>query len=675
MITKWFGMVALCAALITTAAEARVMRLEIQRREPILSGKQFGVAGAYEKLAGKVHFALDPKLALNKSIVDLDLAPKNAQGEVEFTADFFMLKPVDPKKGNHRLFYEVGNRGNKSMLRYFQKAKNSKEPASAEEIGDGALMNQGWTLLWMGWQWDVPPGQMRMDMPIATDHGNKITGLVRGDFVPNDHSPTQSLTDRNHFAYPIDDENSPDNVMTVRANPIDAPRVIPRAKWHFVDATAVSLDGGFQLGRIYDVVYRARDPRVIGTGLSGTRDLISFLKHDETAANPMPGLNYAYGWGVSQSGRLLRQFLYEGFNEDEQHRIVFDGVIDEVGGAGRGSFNYRFGQASRDAEEFFDFFYPVDMFPFTDGVETDPITGQTGSLLGNAVAHHVRPKLFHIFSNSEYFNRAGSLIHTDVTGTRDIEPPSDSRIYFVSSGPHAFGPFPPVQAEGAAGFNNPVSRNPIVRALLKDMDDWVTKGVAPPDNRIPRIADGTLVPTVKAGWPKIPGVPFPVPNIKTFRLDFGPEWSKGIVLNEPPKVGQIYVGLVPAVDEAGNSRAGIRVPAIAVPVGTYGGWNFRAAAIGRPDQLFGEMGSFHPMPRTRDERLKDGDSRLSIAERYKNRDEYIAKVTAVAKQMVQDRFLLPEDLNDPIGQAVAIYDWAVKPDRAQSQAIAFSPGK
>jgi hypothetical protein len=262
-----------------------------------------------------------------------------------------------------------------------------------------------------------------------------------------------------------------------------------------------------------------------------------------------------------------------------------------------------------------------------------------------------------------------------VTGTHDIEPPSDSRIYFVSSGPHAFGPFPPVQAEGAAGFNNPVSRNPIVRALLKDMDDWVTKGVAPPDNRIPRIADGTLVPTVKAGWPKIPGVPFPVPNIKTFRLDFGLEWSKGIVLNEPPKVGQIYVGLVPAVDEAGNSRAGIRLPAIAVPVGTYGGWNFRAAAIGRPDQLFGEMGSFHPMPRTRDERLKDGDSRLSIAERYKNRDEYIAKVTAVAKQMVKDRFLLPEDLNDPIVQAVAIYDWAVKPDRTQSQAIAFSPGK
>ena len=373
MIAKWLGVGALGAVLIATAADARVTGLEILRREPVLNGKAFGEAGAYEKLVGKAHFALDPRLAVNKAIVDVALAPRNAQGEVEFTADVFMLKPVDPKRGNHRLFYEVGNRGNKSALGYFQKARNSKDPTRTEEFGDGALMNQGWTLLWMGWQWDVPPGQMRMDLPIVTDHGKTITGLVRANFVPNDHSPTQALADRDHFAYAIADEASPENVMTVRDNPTDTPKVIPRGHWRFVNGTAVSLDGGFELGRIYDVVYRARDPRLVGAGLSGTRDLISFLKHDQGAANPMPGLTWAYGWGVSQSGRYLRQFLYEGFNEDEDHRIVFDGVIDEVGGAGRGSFNYRFGQASRDAEEFFDFFYPVDMFPFTDGLESDPV--------------------------------------------------------------------------------------------------------------------------------------------------------------------------------------------------------------------------------------------------------------------------------------------------------------
>ena len=650
----------LCAlTLLSGSAEARVVKLRIEHREPVLNGKAFGHAGAYEKLVGKVDFALDPKLAINRKIVDLDLAPKNAKGEVEFSADFFLLKPVDAAKGNGRLFDEVGNRGGKAMLQTFQKAKASKDPTTAEEFGDGALMNQGYTLLWMGWQWDVPNGQMRMDMPIATDHGKKITGLVRGNFVPNDNSPTQSLADRNHLAYSIDDPDSPDNVMTVRDNAADKPTIIPRAKWHFVGGTAVSLDGGFQLGRIYDVVYRARDPRVVGTGLAGLRDLVSFFKHDQGEANPMHGIKYAYSWGVSQSGRYLRQFLYEGFNEDEQNRPVFDGVIDEVGGAGRGSFNYRFGQASRDAEEFFDFFYPVDMFPFTDGAETDPVTGKTDSLLGNAEARHVRPKLFHIFSNSEYFNRAGSLIHTDVTGTRDIAPPPDSRIYFIASGPHAFGPFPPVKAKGAEGLNNPVIRNPVTRALLRDLDQWVASGIRPPDSRIPHIADGTLVATEKAGWPKIPGVPFPVPHVKTYRLDFGPEWRAGIVTNEPPKVGKIYVNLVPAVDQGGNSKAGIHLPAIAAPVGTYGGWNFRDPSIGRPDQLFGEMGSFHPFARTRAERLASGDSRPSIAELYPNRDSYIAKAMIAAQQLVKDRLLLPEDEQEPVDQAVALYDWAV----------------
>ena len=662
MILRSLGIGALLVSILVTSAEARVVRFRVERHEAVLNGKVFGKAGPYERLVGKVDFALDPKLAINKNIVDLDLAPKNARGEVEFSADFYMFKPLDAARGNGRLLDEVGNRGSKAILQYFQKAKNSRDPQSAEEIGDGALMNQGYTLLWLGWQWDVPPGMMRMDMPIATDHGKKITGLVRGNFIPNDHSPTQPLADRNHLAYAIDDPNSPDNSMTVRDRSADAPQLIPRSKWHFVGDSSVALDGGFQLGRIYDVIYRGRDPRVVGTGLAGMRDIVSFLKHDQSDANPMRGIKYAYGWGISQSGRYLRQFLYEGFNEDEQGRIVYDGVIDEVGGAGRGSFNYRFGQASRDAEEFFNVFYPADMFPYTDGVETDPVLGKTDSLLGRAEARHVRPKLFHIFSNSEYFNRAGSLIHTDVTGSRDIEPPADSRIYFVSSGPHAFGPMPPVKAEGAAGLNNPIQRNPIVRALLKDMDEWVVEGTAPPPNRIPHIADGTLVPTEKAGWPTIPGVHFPVPYLKTYRLDFGPQWSKGIV-SEPPKVGQIYVNLVPAVDANGNSRAGIRLPAIEVPVGTYGGWNFRDPKIGSPDQLFGEMGSFHPFARTKAERIASGDSRLSIEERYPSRDAYVAKAAIVAKQMVQDRFLLPEDEQEPVEQAAALYDWAAQPNR------------
>jgi hypothetical protein len=606
-------------------------------------------------LVGKVEFALGPELSINQNIVDLKLAPRNARGEVEFSADFYILKPVDPKLANGRLLYEVGNRGGKATLARFQRARSSGDPTTAEEIGDGRLMKDGYVIAWMGWQWDVPEGQMRMEMPIATDRGKPITGLVRGNFVPNDSSPTQPLADRNHRAYPVDDPNAPENVMTVRDRATDPPRVVARAKWHFEGDASVAIDGGFELGRIYDVVYRARSPRVVGTGLAGTRDFVSFLKYNRSEGNPVPGIGVAYGWGVSQSGRFLRHFLYEGFNEDEQGKQVFDGVIDEVGGAGRGSFNHRFAQASRDAEQFFNIFYPVDMFPFTDGPETDPETGKTDSLLARAEARHVTPKIMHILSNSEYFNRAGSLIHTDPAGKRDIEPPANSRIYSIASGPHfASGPFKPA---GAEGLGNPLVRDPVVIALLKHLDAWVTRGTPPPASRFPHIADGTLVPTEKAGWPKIPGVPFPVPYLKTYRLDFGPRWSQGIVDNEPPKIGKPFVGLVPAVDEDGNSRGGIRMPQVEVPLGTYGGWNFRAPSIGASDQLLGENGSFHPLPCTKAARISSGDSRLSAEERHVSRQEYVKRVTLAGEHLAKDGLVVADDVDQTVELSLKIYDW------------------
>src|SRR5262245_47337870 len=355
------------AIVVVTAfpAEAHVVRLRVERREVVLNGRAFGAAGPYEKLIGKVDFGVDPNAPRNAMIVDLKLAPRNASSEVEATADFYMLKPVDPARGNGRLFYEIGNRGGKSILATFQKATGSPDPTTEAEFGDGALMRQGFTLLWMGWQWDVPdrPGTMRMEMPIATDNGRRITGLVRGNFILNERAATAPLADRNHKAYPVLDPANAENTMTVRDEPTAKGTPIPRSKWRFGDAGTVSLDGGFEPGRIYDVVYRTADPRVIGLGLSGTRDLVSFIKYDRTGANPARGITFAFGWGVSQSGRFLRHFLYQGFNEDEQGRRVFDGVFDQVGGAGRGSFNHRFGQASRDALQFFNILFPVDLFP------------------------------------------------------------------------------------------------------------------------------------------------------------------------------------------------------------------------------------------------------------------------------------------------------------------------
>jgi alpha/beta hydrolase family protein len=656
---------AMMFALVSSATEAHVVKLRIERREVILDGRPFGAAGPYEKLVGKVDFGLDPSLPRNGDIVDLKLAPRNAHGEVEASADFYLLKPVDPRRGNGRLFYEVGNRGGKSLLQTFQKAAGSPDPTKEAEFGDGALMRQGFTLLWMGWQWDVPQraGTMRMEMPVAREPQGRITGFVRGNFILNEHAATAPVADRAHLAYAPIDPNSPENVMTVRDDPTARGQVIPRARWHFVDGGTVTLDGGFEPGRIYDVVYRSADPRVVGVGLSGTRDLVSFIKYDKTAENPMPGIRYAIGWGVSQSGRFLRHFLYQGFNEDEQGRKVFDGVFDQVGGAGRGSFNHRFGQASRDALQFFNILFPVDLFPFADGPSTDPETGIVDGLLARAERSGTAPKVFHLLTNSEYFNRAGSLVHTDPTGTKDAELPPNTRVYMIASAPHGPGPFPPVANVGGGmtgrAVLNPLNYSPAVRALFRALDRWIVDDVAPPPSAYPHLSDGTLTAPSKAGWPAIPGYQLPQQPLRAFHLNFGADWAKGIVSVEPPEIGTPFTVSVPAVDGDGNVRAGIRLPDIAVPLATQAGWNYRDASIGAPDRLAGEIGSYIPFARTKADRDRNGDPRLSIEERYRNRDEYVGKFAASALDLVAHGYLLPEDVADLLQHAVEHYDFAL----------------
>ena len=649
---------------LAAPAYAEVARLRIERKETIAAGRSFGAAGAYEKLVGKVDFAFDPALPANAIVVDLGLAPRNALGRVEASADFYMLKPVDPRKGNGRLFYEVGNRGGKSILTTFQKAAGSPDPTTDAEFGDGALMRQGFTLLWMGWQWDVPvrPGVMRMEMPIATENGKPITGLVRGNFILNERAQSASLADRNHLAYQVLDPASDENVMTVRDEPTARGAVIPRSRWRFVDAGTVALDGGFEPDRIYDVVYRTKDPRVLGCGMAGTRDLISFLKHSESPDNPVPGVSAAIGWGVSQSGRFLRHFLYQGFNADEQGRRVFDGVFDQVGGSGRGSFNHRFGQASRDALQFFNILFPVDLFPFTDGPATDPETGATDSLLARAERDGVAPRIFHLLTNSEYFNRAGSLVHTDATGTRDAELPANTRVYMIASAPHGPGPFPPASNVGGGMVGravlNPLDYRPTVRALFRALDRWVTDNATPPPSAYPKLSDGTLTSPERAGWPAIPEYQFPQQPLRAFHLNFGADWNKGIVSIEPPEVGKAFAVSVPAVDSDGNVRSGVRLPDIAVRLGTQAGWNYREPSIGAPDKLAGEIGSYLPFPKTREDRERTHDPRLSIDERYRNRDEYVGRYAEVALDLVARGYLLPEDVADLLKHAGEHYAWA-----------------
>lgn len=645
-------------------ADAGVVRLKIDRREVVLQGRPFAAAGPYEKLSGRAYFALDPKRTQNQLVVDLLLAPRNARGDVEFSADFYLLKPVDPSRGNGRLLFEVGNRGTKRALVVFQKARASEDPTTEAEFGDGALMKQGFAILWLGWQWDVPDGRMRMEMPIATDNGRPIRGLVRGNFI-GAGTPTALVADRGHKAYAPIDPSGADAVMTVRNLPWETGRVIPRASWRFTGPETVALDGGFEWGRIYEVVYTAENPRVVGCGLAGPRDLISFFKHATAAdGNPMPAITAAIGWGVSQSGRYLRHFLYQGFNEDEQGRRVFDGVIDQMGGAGRGSFNHRFGQASRDALQHFNIQYPVDMFPFTDARDIDPVTKITDGVLARAEQRGVTPKVFHVLTNSEYFNRGGSLVHTDPAGTRDVAPPASSRIYFIAGAPHIQGAFPPgpnpsAEFLGRASMN-PLEIAPVIRALFRAMDRWVSDDAEPPPSRYPRLADGTLAAPGKAGWPAIPSVTVHPEPHTPHRLDFGPDWPRGIVSLEPPKVGAPFVVRVPAVDADGNDRAGIHVPELAVPLATHTGWNYRHASVGAPDRLSSEIGSYLPFAKTKAEREQSGDPRLSIAERYASRDAYMAAILRAAQGLVDGRYLLAEDVAGVVERAGQHYDWATE---------------
>lgn len=641
--------------LLAVTAEARVVRVEASSRSAVQSGKPFGSAGAYERITGRVYFAIDPANAHNRQIVDLDKAPRNSKGEVEFSADVYLLKPKDMSKGNGAVLFEVSNRGGKGILRIV----NGGGPGPDQETGDGFLMRHGYTVAWVGWQYDLADQNqnLRLESPIAQDHSGataaEIHGLVRADFTVaqrRDEMPLGHimLGPNGGNSYPVDDPASPQNVLTVRDTRDGQRQTIPRDQWSFREARFIRLNGGFTPGKIYEVVYTTKNPAISGVGLAAVRDFLSYLKHDPQAVAPV---ERAYAVGISQSGRFLRHFLYQDFNADEQGRQVMDGVIAHVAGAGRGSFNYRFAQPSRDAQPMSSIFYPTDLFPFTDLPETDPVTGEKAGLLDAAMKSKTAPKIFLTNTSYEYWGRAASLIHTSPDGTKDAALGSNVRVYLLSGLQHFSAVFPPQKSTAANPDYTAQQRhnpNPIQwywRALITDMDQWVKDGTGPPPSTHPRIADKTLVTLEHWNFPKIPGVNVPHEYNLAYHLDFGPQWKQGIVSNEPPKVGAPYAVLIPQCDADGNDLGGVRLPELQVPLATYTGWNLRDPSIGAPDQRTSFLGSFIPFARTAAERQQNGDPRPSLAERYASRDQYLEKFRAAAATLIQQRFLLQEDLD------------------------------
>jgi hypothetical protein len=633
---------------------ARVVRVEITSRKDVLDGKLFGDAGAYERITGTVYFSVAVTNPHNLPIVDLKNAVNLRNGEVGFSANFVALRPKDPRKGNGSMLLENPNRGRSRIVALVDGGDWEVE----KDAGDAWLLRNGFTFVSLGWQWDaVGDDALRLTAPIARENGKATSGLLRGDIMPSHEMPDLPV---GHLItgymggteYPVAAPDDPRNSLTVRDSR-DAPRTtIPRAQWQFAQTVEgkltpsdryIHLDSGFHPGKIYEYVYVVTDPVVAGLGFAAVRDFASYVKHVTDAITPVARV---YGEGISQNGRFLRDFLHQGFNADEDGRIALDGILAHVAGAGRGDFNYRFAQPSRDAQPTSSVFFPTDIFPFTDQPEKDPITGEMAGLLDRAVADKVVPKIFFSNTSYEYWGRVAALIHVSADGKHDIPISDNVRIYHFTGLQHFSGPFPPAKGSGDLLGQQPQSPLPVKyfwRAMIANMDAWVRSNTPPPASSYPKVADGTLVPLHDYAFPPIPGINRPHEANLAYRLDFGPGWHDGILGLEPPKVGGAFPVLVPQVDPDGNERDGVRLPEFAAPLATYAAWNLRDPSIGGPDQRVSFEASYIPFPKTAADREKSHDPRQSVAERYSSHDEYMSHFAKATDDLVKQHWILPED--------------------------------
>ncbi len=640
--------------LASVPLQARVVRVDILSRTDIENGKQFGNAGAYERIAGRVYFSVAVSNPHNDRIVDLKNSVNFHDDGVEFSADFVAIHPKDARKGNGSMLLEVPNRGASRIVSIV----DGGDWNAANDVGDAWLLTHGFTFVSLGWQWDASGADaLRLYAPIAKDNGKTITGLLRGDFMLSQNAPEIPL---GHLMmgniggteYPVAAQDDTRNVLTVRDSR-EAPRtVIPRSDWQFahtVDGKVVPsdrhihLNGGFHQGKIYEYVYVVADPVVAGLSFAAIRDFASYAKHDASAVTPAERV---YGEGISQNGRFLRDLLYEGFNADEDGKIALDGVLAHVAGAGRGSFNYRFAQPSRDAQPTSSIFFPTDIFPFTDLPEKDPNSGAASGILDQAIAEKVLPKIFLSNTSYEYWGRVAALTHVSIDGKSDAKISDNVRIYHLTGLQHFSGPFPAAKGQHDLLGQEPQSPLPIRffwRSMIANMDAWVRSQTLPPPSSYPKIADGTLVPLQMYAFPTLPGVNKAHEANSAYEIDFGPGWQKGILSLEPPKVGKPFPVLVPQVDADGNERDGVRLPSITVPLATYAGWNLRDASIGAPDQRVPFEASYISFPKSAEERKKNGDPRKSIAERYSGREDYLTRYSKALEELINQRWILPED--------------------------------
>ena len=657
--------------LSPTLSFARIIAIDVREVEsPTFEGREFGAVGQYEKISGRMLGEVDPGAAENAAIVNLDKAPHNAAGRVSYRTDFVILRPVDPAQGNQTLFYGVLNRGNKIdlvLLNNVPYGESTNTPRTADDAGNGFLMRHGYTIVWSGWQprgkpgaqCCVPdtPGVMGAELPIALADGKPITGLVRDLFVgrqqsnPPDH---QTVT----LSYPVSTQDPKLMRLSVRAKARgEEPQLIPICAqtgqaercWRFDNEQTIRLQSGLESGLLYELYYQGTNPAVLGLGFAITRDVVSFLRYetadDNGAANPLQlsekntGVKKALAFGISQAGRYLQEHVWTGFNQDEQKRIVFDGLIADIGGAGKTFTNFPFGQPGRTQGGHQDFGFPENWFPFAYAKQADPLTGKQDGILragSRKPGDGFDPLIMATNTASEYWRKSASLLHTDGLGN-DVSVPANVRLYFFASTQHFALHTSPITTslgkrlvKGACQHeHNPAFRGPVMRALLLALHEWVYHGTAPPASQIPTKQAGTLVSAEESvqGFPRIPGV--------THIGQLNPTLVKDRAGIETP-----YVSLVPKTDADGNDLAGIRLPDIAVPLGTHTGWAVRADT---PGEMCGNSGQFIPFAQSKTEREKRGDPRLSLEERYPTKQAYTQQIEQAVKALQTRGLLLAED--------------------------------
>ena len=638
------------------------MRIEISSRASAFAGTSFGDVGAYEKISGRLHGAVDPHAPENEEIINLDRAPRNRDGLVEYAVDFVLLIPVDLTRGNRHLLFDSANRGDKLALvdlNSASKGPGSNAVLSAADAGNGFLMRQGYSILWSAWQGGVAAEdhKLRADFPIARDGVAPIIATVREEIIfGHSNSPTQAP-----LSYPAASLDPAGATLTVRQYETDLRQPVAASAWRWRSPQLLEIDlvDGYASGAIYEFIYSARDPIVMGLGFLAVRDVVSFMRyqaHDAAGvANPLnlagvPAASKVITYGRSQPGRFLREFVRLGFNQDSAGRRVFDGIFTAIAGSRRIYLNEAFAQPGRFHRQHEDHSYPGDQFPFTYATRQDSYTGERGGILERALATATCPKIIHIDSSTEFWQGRSSLLVTDELG-RDVPTPDEVRLYLFTGTQHA-GP----AMLGHAGIfsQNPqyplnyVDYSPLNRALIVALDRWVSDLEPAPPSRFPRVSDATLVapfPPSMAGFPHIPGVCYPTAINELSVMDY---------TQMPPRAvpAQRYPVLVSKLDADGNEIAGIRLPDVAVPRATLTGWNLR-------DREFAEgalmlVGACFPFALTAAERQRNGDPRLSLAERYPSASSYVSAVRACAEQLGRERLLLAEDIERIVARAAAL---------------------